>query len=298
MYYECFRILTVMLMCFLLPCENASGQNSEITPNGEQVLRAFQSSFPDKVSEVSFIDDDWTITAGGQTFYWAEGRLLPQAERENIDSFDPHDFYHYPAKARSPDSFSPQYIEEMRNSAKPENRRSPNKTSYALHGALYGGNTRAEIEEMFESIVFFDKRIVVHRMIAEPLRKVEAEIMGYKGAEIFIASLESVHAYNWREIAGTQRMSYHSWGLAVDILPKELNGQAIYWQWEWNKNKDWMLIPLQNRWSPPGLVVEAFERQGFIWGGKWLFFDNMHFEYRPELIKANRLAASENAAPN
>jgi len=30
--------------------------------------------------------------------------------------------------------------------------------------------------------------------------------------------------------------------------------------------------------------VSAFEHQGFVWGGKWLFFDNMHFEYRPEIL--------------
>jgi hypothetical protein len=28
----------------------------------------------------------------------------------------------------------------------------------------------------------------------------------------------------------------------------------------------------------------VFERQGFIWGGKWWHFDTMHFEYRPEII--------------
>jgi hypothetical protein len=39
-------------------------------------------------------------------------------------------------------------------------------------------------------------------------------------------------------------------------------------------------------------VVQAFERQGFVWGGKWLFFDTMHFEYRPEIL----LLARTNAA--
>ncbi|HNY22827.1 MAG TPA: M15 family metallopeptidase, partial [Treponemataceae bacterium] len=34
----------------------------------------------------------------------------------------------------------------------------------------------------------------------------------------------------------------------------------------------------------PAAVVEAFEREGFVWGGKWLLWDNMHFEYRPELL--------------
>jgi hypothetical protein len=35
---------------------------------------------------------------------------------------------------------------------------------------------------------------------------------------------------------------------------------------------------------PPAALVRAFERQGFVWGGKWLFFDTMHFEYRPEIL--------------
>jgi hypothetical protein len=34
---------------------------------------------------------------------------------------------------------------------------------------------------------------------------------------------------------------------------------------------------------PPG-IVEAFERQGFVWGGKWLYFDTMHFEFRPDIL--------------
>ena len=31
-------------------------------------------------------------------------------------------------------------------------------------------------------------------------------------------------------------------------------------------------------------IVEIFERHGFIWGGKWSYYDTMHFEYRPELL--------------
>ena len=30
--------------------------------------------------------------------------------------------------------------------------------------------------------------------------------------------------------------------------------------------------------------MEAFEKNNFIWGGKWGHFDIMHFEYRPEII--------------
>ena len=28
----------------------------------------------------------------------------------------------------------------------------------------------------------------------------------------------------------------------------------------------------------------AVEAEGFAWGGRWFYFDTMHFEYRPELF--------------
>ena len=36
------------------------------------------------------------------------------------------------------------------------------------------------------------------------------------------------------------------------------------------------------------LFDEHFEKHGFIWGGKWIIWDNMHFEYRPEVVIYNR----------
>ena len=40
--------------------------------------------------------------------------------------------------------------------------------------------------------------------------------------------------------------------------------------------------------SPPSFV-EVFEQHGFVWGGKWLYFDTIHFEYRPEALIYNGL---------
>jgi len=276
------------LLLLLLPYTEVAGQISERTPGGEHVLRSFQRTFPDRVSEVAFIDGDWTITAGGQIFFWAGGRLLLEAERENAELFEPHRFYYYPANPRSPSTLSPECIADIRYRALPQNRRSSRNISYAFHGVLYGGFTRTEVERMLERVVFLGRRVTVHQMIVEPLRRVEAEIRRWSGGEAFIASLESVYGYNWRQIAGTQRRSFHSWGLAVDIQPRRLGGRAIFWQWERARNRDWMLIPLENRWNPPDPVIRAFERQGFIWGGRWTFFDNMHFEFRPELLELSR----------
>jgi len=38
----------------------------------------------------------------------------------------------------------------------------------------------------------------------------------------------------------------------------------------------------------PVAVVRVFEAHGFVWGGKWRFFDTIHFEYRPELLLFSR----------
>lgn len=90
--------------------------------------------------------------------------------------------------------------------------------------------------------------------------------------------------YNWRTISQTGRLSPHSFGIAVDVNPKL--GQ--YWKWTGAPQGD--VGPYNNR--VPSEVVMAFERYGFIWGGKWHHFDGMHFEFRPELILHARLVSA------
>ena len=88
-------------------------------------------------------------------------------------------------------------------------------------------------------------------------------------------------SYNRRSIAGTDRLSPHSWGIALDLH------KGNYWRWGKNLNP-MELLALQAEY--PREIVAAFEEQGFIWGGKWYHYDIMHFEYRPELLAKARLA--------
>ena len=90
-------------------------------------------------------------------------------------------------------------------------------------------------------------------------------------------------SFNWRLIAGTQRLSSHSFGIALD-LNTELGG---YWRWAGARAGE--VGPYANHY--PEILVSTLERYGFIWGGKWHHFDGMHFEYRPELILHARLVA-------
>jgi hypothetical protein len=272
-------------------------------PDPELVLRAYQYCYPGKAGEPAWRDGDWTTTVGAETFYWAGGRLLPAALRGETGAWLPHMWIVYPDEVPSPEIYSPEYIAALRiqGSAEAGGREDQHR---AFQAALYGGLTRREIEALLAQMEFLGKKIVVHRDIAEALKRVETSIReaasGDAETAAFIEAAGQIGAYNWRQIRGSGRMSCHSWGLAVDILPKDAGGKGIYWLWERAHNEDWMILPLERRWKPPDRVIAAFEREGFIWGGKWPLYDNMHFEYRPELHEINRLLAAggkETASP-
>jgi hypothetical protein len=73
-------------------------------------------------------------------------------------------------------------------------------------------------------------------------------------------------------------------------VPSSYGGRQVYWRWSRVLDReDWHRLPITQRWSPPQAVIEAFERSGFVWGGKWSHFDTIHFEYRPEIIVTNCL---------
>ncbi len=82
--------------------------------------------------------------------------------------------------------------------------------------------------------------------------------------------------FTWRVIAGTDRLSVHSFGAAVDINVARSN----YWHYIVHDEE----APVVYRNRIPSKIVAVFERHGFIWGGWWYHFDTMHFEYRPEII--------------
>ncbi|AHJ13284.1 SH3 domain-containing protein [Sulfurospirillum multivorans] len=79
--------------------------------------------------------------------------------------------------------------------------------------------------------------------------------------------------YYYRKIAKTERLSAHSYGIAIDLDTH----YSRYWQWDKTHN-------FHNEF--PKEIVDIFEKHGFIWGGRWYHYDTMHFEYRPELFES------------
>lgn len=125
--------------------------------------------------------------------------------------------------------------------------------------------------------------------VAEKLRLVirELEALGPEMAPFLVPSGGS---HVPRCIAGTTRLSVHSYGIAFDINPR--HGQ--YWRFGLpgplsEREVRERGIALVYRNSVPLEIVEAFEKHGLIWGGKWHHFDGMHFEYRPEFLALKRI---------
>jgi hypothetical protein len=114
----------------------------------------------------------------------------------------------------------------------------------------------------------------------------ECEALAKSDAEVaaFLKGISVISGFYHRNVAGTGNRSYHGYGLALDIIPKSYGGKEAYWRWVMERGGDWWAVPYTRRWMVPRPIVDAFEKNGFVWGAKWLFFDQLHFEYRPEVI--------------
>lgn len=76
--------------------------------------------------------------------------------------------------------------------------------------------------------------------------------------------------YSYRVIAGTNTLSTHAYGIAVDVnVP---------------------FNPRGTRGNIPQKFVRIMRRWGFEWGGEWDYSDPMHFEWRLGFRRARRAA--------
>ena len=262
----------------------------EIT--GREVFEALARAYPDRVIRTEYRNGDWALLIDGTWFYWAEGRLLPEELRLDWRSYSRHPFYRYPKDLPPLRVLSPEEKEglEARLETREEN---PPTRHPGLFNALWELHDRETSWRKVKTIYFLGLKTQIHRDLLEDLADVEEDIYAaaHTSAEVrrFIDSLAQLEGYSWRRISGTASLSFHSYGTALDLLPLSYGGKQAYWRWAMPHFEEWYAIPYENRFSPPPEVIEAFENHGFIWGGKWFYFDTIHFEYRPELLILNGL---------
>lgn len=249
-------------------------------------IKAFYQSYSSFIDDIKYINNDWLITLSGVDLYWANGKLLPPDKKPDENKYRSYGFYKYPDEL--PEIIKEPDAETLERFSRYADNRMNLKRDNTFLETLYNGQSLKEIQKHLKVINFLGFRVEVHESIIDRYYAIDKEIKeaALKDSEIkqFLSSLDSASTFIWRDIENSKSKSYHSFGIAVDINPKKLGNKQIYWKWTSNYNEKWYSVPYSERWMVPSKIVEIFEKYGFIWGGKWVVFDNMHFEYRPEIL--------------
>lgn len=153
-----------------------------------------------------------------------------------------------------------------------------NETFFKL---LYG-YSKEEVRKNLKSFVWCPK--LVNQTILfnkkngafEALKNVSDELDLHPEWKQYLTNIGGT--FNWRNISGANRLSMHSFGITIDINTKYSN----YWQWDCGCKNEEAKLTYRNK--IPLELVKIFEKNGFIWGGRWHHYDTMHFEYRPEMV--------------
>ncbi|WP_017810564.1 M15 family metallopeptidase [Clostridium saccharoperbutylacetonicum] len=149
--------------------------------------------------------------------------------------------------------------------------------NYALLSEVYGSSKTA-IQKNLTNIKCgytnyqFNSKNNANKALEESLK----ELISLARNRNDIASIiyPASGTFNYRVISGTGRLSPHSYGIAIDLK----SDRKDYWKWSSIEDGKKRLAEY------PKELVDVFEKNNFVWGGKWGHFDILHFEYRPEII--------------
>jgi hypothetical protein len=145
----------------------------------------------------------------------------------------------------------------------------------AIFAATYGASATA-VGSALLPFPLLGVPLVVHHRAHDAFVRVSARLDALVAKDPSLAPFlrDAGGTFVWRPIAGTDRRSAHSYGIALDIsVPR-----SDYWRSQLGKG------PLVWRNKIPQPIVDAFEAESFVWGGRWYHYDTMHFEWRPELF--------------
>lgn len=284
----------LLLQGIILNSQTRSGLSfgtSLFTPR--EIVLALQKAYPDAIDKIEIRDGDTAFRINDQWMYWAEGRLLSTALRYKSGDYSPWPFYPYSKLYNPPiQEFSPDE-KVILNKRLEERERQPISRNTEFYSQLYRITDEDSAWQMMKTTYFLGYKVMIHRDLLEDLARVEEALIHKmkSDAELsnYIDSIKILAGFNYRIIDGTDTLSNHSFGIALDVIPKDYAGKHAYWRWFMDEYTEWYSLPWDRRYIPPESFVKAFEKEGFIWGGKWFFFDGIHFEYRPEILILNGL---------
>ena len=253
-------ILFLMLVN-LMPLGGAVKRGDAIPAQAKKLIKCY----PDFVTGYK---DNYLIFKNGIEIQWDDGKANKQYN-EQLDAPDLKDM------------FSQVYIIGKVNTPIAKDFEPGRIRNVDFFKAVYG-ETEEDVRKNLVEITWCPKlvgqKIKVTRVNAvdKQVERISAELDEHPELRPYLTDIGG--SFLWRKIKGTNRQSMHSFGMTIDINTK----YADYWEWACKCIDETRDIAYKNR--IPQLIVDIFERHGFIWGGKWYHYDTMHFEYRPELL--------------
>ena len=253
------------------------GKKDKLIP----VITALATGYPKEFQGLEVGPDERVmVRAAGQKFVYDDGTTKTFEER--LDHPDIEDMFYQTYPLTNPTDRLPKDFDPGRYRME------------AFFLALYGAS-KAEVARNCVAVEFCGSTVKFNARCsaADALRAVSSDLdkVFAQKPELRVYVQKLAGTFNWREIAGTDRLSNHSFGTAIDLNV----AKAAYWRWQPPAK-----LETFSRRNWPNEIVEAFERHGFIWGGKWWHFDTMHFEYRPEIIayaRANPAPIPDSKSP-
>jgi len=230
----------------------------------------FSQSLSDKMNKLQKAYPDFIESVSDNTVFFKDGTKMTfdDGKQKSFDEmFDTPDIE---------DIFAIEYVPGADWNSPPLENYDPGRIRVEEFFNKMYGNSAKEVEANLVKIDWMPKstnskvQITKVNGVDKALAKVSEELDKLpENLKKYVT--KTAGTFNYRVIAGTDKLSMHSYGIAIDINTK----YSDYWQW--NKSMKYVnRIPFE--------IVEIFEKHGFIWGGKWYHYDTMHFEYRPELL--------------
>lgn len=239
-----------------------------------------KDTLPAGIKTLLAVYPDHLIRATKNTIIWKDGTSMPFDDGIANKSFN--DLLDHPDLE---DQVSGIPYPLGRNFSAPAKNSDPGRVRYEPFFLKMYGRTEAEVRANLVEITWLPKhlnqKLLVSKIngVADHLRKISEELDQHPEWVKYLT--DPGGTFNWRKISGTDRLSTHSFGITIDIN----TGFSNYWQWDnkaWKEKGEDLELVYVNR--IPLELVRIFEKNGFIWGGKWYHYDTMHFEYRPEVM--------------
>lgn len=239
-------------------------------------LQAIYKAYKKNFTKIEFFLDDKNnfdaifYLKNKKKFYFSDGKMLPKDKLKNKDKYV--DYFYSSYYNHSNYKIYSKYLISKKN-------------DYDFYFSIYGKN-KNEILDNLIKLTFLKKSFYFNKKnkASSQLNKIFQEIDNNKSSKnYFTKNIKIISTFNYRNILYQNKLSLHSFGIAIDIIPKDKN-KFIYWYWAIPFVDEWWKIKENEKFQIPKELIEIFESHFFYWGGRWYMFDIMHFEYKPEIF--------------